>query len=462
MKVIIRLPPAHGPKQAQVVNSLADENGPQFIWVACGTKFGKTLGASCAMGNAAPRRRQTWWRWIAPGHKQARYGMRYLRRMLPGDPFTKLNKTDGTLAFPSLDTTIEFMHGKDPETTIEGEAVHGNVLDEASKLEKQVFDSVLTTVTQTRGKCLIISTPRGRNWFYKGCMRAKELQAAALARGQIPREIFITAATADNPHVPREAILEAKRLLPDRLFRQYYLAEFLEDGAVFVGVDQCILPMPEYERDGAVESWIHPDHAEMVVVAGADWAKKDDYTVLKVYDHTKRPFKCVGFLRFHEKKYTDAVADVVRFLRRFKRCDLLLHDKTGLGEVIDDILSTVPGLNYRGITFTNPSKAIMANRLITGIERRELLLPNWPALLHEMNVFEVQISVLGTMRYTHPDGDHDDSVWATALAFQACEEMGTGGFEVKIIEDLGPLILDPNSLEAYMADQLGIDPDEGF
>lgn len=444
------------------MSCLVNEGGPRYIWVPCGTKFGKTFGAACAMSNISPRLRQRWFRWIAPGHKQARYGMRYMRRMLPREPFTKLNKAEGTLSFPSLDNTIEFMHGKDPETTIEGEAVHANVFDEASKLEKQVFDSAQTTTTQTLGKNLIISTPRGRNWFYKGCMRAREIQAHALARGKVPEEIFITAATADNPFVPREAIEQARKLLPDRLFRQYYMAEFLDDGAVFVGVDKCIMFQPEYERIGPVESWIAPDADQRIVVAGADWAKKADFTVLKVYDYTKRPFQCVGFLRFNEKKYTDAVADVVRFLRKFKRCDLLLHDKTGLGEVIDDILATVPGLSYRGVTFTNQSKSIMANRLITGVERAELRMPNWPAMKHEFNVFEVQVSAIGLMRYTHPDGDHDDTVWATALAFQACEEMGTGGFEVKIIEDLGPITLDPDSLEAYMRSQLDIDPDEGF
>lgn len=390
--------------------------------------------------------------------------MRYMRRMLPPEPFTKLNKAEGLIQFPRLDTTVEFLHGKDPETTIEGEGTRGNVLDEASKLDKQVFESVMTTVSQTNGKILSISTPRGRNWFYKGCMRAKAIQEAAWAAGKVPEELFITAPTAANPYVPRKAIMDAKRIMPDRLFRQYYLAEFLEDGAVFVGFDRCVIEMEEYERDGPVECWKIDDAKDTVVCGGVDWAKKADFTVATAWDYSKRPFRMVGFLKFNEKPYTEAVTEVIKFFRQFKRCDLMLHDKTGLGEVIDDILACVPGLSYRGITFTNQTKSIMANRLITGVERRDILVPNWPAMKHEFDVFEVQVNELGTMRYTHPDGDHDDVVWSTALGHVACEELGGTNFEVKIMEDYVPTI-DPNSLEGYIRsqiDDLDEDPDEGF
>ena len=49
--------PPHSNKQALIMNAFFI-NGLQEIWVACGTKFGKTFAASSAMSLAFPLKQQ--------------------------------------------------------------------------------------------------------------------------------------------------------------------------------------------------------------------------------------------------------------------------------------------------------------------------------------------------------------------------------------------------------------------
>ena len=367
------------------------------------------------------------------------------------------------MKIPHLDIESQFWHGQSPED-LEGEAIFGQVNDECAKLKKQVFDSSMTTWTFTQAQVLNISTPRGkRSWFYAGCMRAKEEMEAARREKRIPREVFYTAATRKNPFVPQASIDEAKRILPERLFRQYHLAEFIDDGNTFpqIKIDTEIWKK-EFYIDSSIEQWIHPDAKEISIVAGCDWAKKNDYTVLICLDHSKVPFKCVGFLRFHQEKYTSQVIRVYKFLKRFKSCEILYHDKTGVGEAIDDLLSEIPDFVYHGIVFTNASKALMVNALITGIEQDKVLFPWWPTLEHEFNVYEVDTDDLGRARFGAPEGDHDDIVSAYFLAYAAAEEYGEREYKARFLEELPAESFNKSLWQQYIDEQLEIDQDEGF
>jgi len=122
----------------------------------------------------------------------------------------------------------------------------------------------------------------------------------------------------------------------------------------------------------------------------------------------------------------------------------------------------VPGLIYHGVVFTNASKALMVNNLITGMEQKNIHFPWWKSLIHEFDVYEVETNDLGRMMYSAPDGDHDDIVSSCFLAYAAAEEYGSRDFEVKILEDLPSMEFHRNSWENYMYEELDIDPDEGF
>jgi len=445
VKVALQLPAKHSLKQGVIMNALAIQ-GVTEVWVANGTKYGKTIAAATALCSQAPLRKQALYRWVAPIYMQAKIGYQYCSRMLPAEPHVKRHDGEPSLLFRGIDTRIQFFHGQRPES-LEGEATHGNILDEAAKMREEVYAAVKTTTTVTRGKILLVSTPLGKNWFYKGCMSAKEEMVRAKHEGRQPTKLFINAPSTDNPAVSAAAIVEARKSLPDRLYRQFYLAEFVDDGQVFSGFRASQYGLHLSFDNVQRQHWLHPEAKEMRVVLGVDWAKTRDWTVFIAIDTATR--KVVGFLRFHNLPYTEAIRELVRFKRSFMEVDVCLHDKTGVGMAIDDQLAYTD-IPYRGIVFTNTSKAEMVSRLITAFEQRALGIPAWDLMEAELDAFEVQASAMGRMQYSAPAGDHDDIVCALMLANSAFLE-SSGDDEVTYLEDLGKG-MEPSALELYYTD----------
>lgn len=398
-----------------------------------------SIGASVALSQKAWMTKTSLYRWVAPIYSQSKIGLRYCQRMLPTSPHVTLNKSDPSITVNDKDTRIEFWHGQDPES-LEGEACNGYVLDECSKMVQQVYDSALTTTTVTRGPILAISTPRGKNWFYEKCMDAKERMEYDIARGNQPTKIFITSPSSLNPKVTPEALAEAKRNLPDRLFRQYFLAEFVDDGDVFGGFRGSIYGYEIDSEDEEREIWFDDGYKfdkygllDVDVVIGADWGKRNDYCVFTAWDFKRH--RLIAFQRFRGASYIEAIKNLIIFNNRFKKVMIIKHDKTGLGEVIDDLLDKTP-LAHDGVVFHNRNKSEMVNSMMVAFEQNNIKIPNWKLMCKELDAFEVTTSDIGTMKYSAPAGMHDDIVSSMILGWLAVTEYSEGQLDLRIVEEL--------------------------
>jgi hypothetical protein len=435
-KVTINTPTPHSENQRKLMQAFLN---PEFeeIWISCGTKWGKTTGAASAFAAVAPLVRGSLWRWVAPIFTQAKIGFNYCRKMLPPEPYCSINRSQlPTVTINAMDSKIEFWHGQNAES-LEGEAVFGYVFDEAAKMSETVYDSAHTTTTITRGPKVAISTPKGKNWFYRKCMEAHDEYTTAIDAGKKPKKIFITAPSTDNPAVTPEAIIQARATLPDRLFRQYYLAEFVDDGETFSNYKQCIYG-EELNVSGHRQIWFNEEkkdgnQIQADVVIGVDWAKKIDFTVMTAWDYKEN--KMIGFLRFQDVNYFEAIKQLIWFTRHFKKVDMVFHDRTGLGEVIDDMLDKT-SLPYEGVVFTNNSKAHMVNSLILACEQGIPQLPCWPDMIKEFDSYEVTQTEGGSMKYAAPEGMHDDIVSSMILGWKAVLEYSEHELAVKTVETL--------------------------
>ena len=159
IRVKIGTPP-HSDKQKLIMNAFFIP-GLIEMWVACGSKFGKTFAASSAISLAFPLKQQALWRWVAPIYTQSKIGFKYCKRMLPPEPYVRPNESNLSLSIPAIDSQIQFFHGQHPES-LEGEATAGNILDECAKMKEGVYESAKTTTTVTRGPIIGISTPKGK------------------------------------------------------------------------------------------------------------------------------------------------------------------------------------------------------------------------------------------------------------------------------------------------------------
>jgi hypothetical protein len=428
----LETPKPHSTEQRILMQAFSTP-GLSELWVACGTKFGKSIAAASGLSATAFVRKGQLFRWVAPIYAQTKIGYNYCKRILPGEPVTTLNKSEPSITIEGNDTKIEFRSGKHPED-LEGEAVSAYCLDECAKMTQQVYESAKTTTTVTRGTSVSFSTPRGKDWFWAKCMMAKEEMEWAQKRGKAPTKIFLTAPSISNPAVSREAVAEAKKNLPKRLFEQYYLASFLDDGNLFCNLRECLYG-PELEvGDDHMQEWAHESADEAEVVIGVDWAKKQDHTVFVALAYDEETPRVVGFQRFQSLPYTESIRELVKFMKRFKQVGIIYHDRTGVGDAIEDMMGG-SGIPFHGVVFSMQSKSALVNNIMLAFERKTILIPFWRDMLRELEAYEIETTAMGNCRYSAPKGEHDDIVTAIMLAFSAAQEY-SGRLDIRFIDEL--------------------------
>jgi phage terminase large subunit-like protein len=107
--------------------------------------------------------------------------------------------------------------------------------------------------------------------------------------------------------------------------------------------------------------------------------------------------------------------------------DNIVAEANSMGQPIIDMLAH-DGLPITPFQTTNASKAQIIDGLALALERGEVTLQDDPVLVGEMQAYEMESLPSGLIRYSAPDGMHDDTVMATAIGFWG-------------VSDTGPLLL---------------------
>ena len=220
------------------------------------------------------------------------------------------------------------------------------------------------------------------------------------------------ASTFDNPLLSREhkAEIESdKELLPERTWRRMYLAEFLEDAGYFRNINACIagdlLPSP---IEGAR------------YVAGLDLGRKTDASVLIIMDASAR--KVV-----YHHSYDDGTNWVLQresmtaTLNRWG-VERLVLDATGMGGDIFTQELQQSMLPVEPFIITSGSREALLQGLAVSMERENISFPPVSSLLRQLRAFQYRRMPSGNYRVEAPPGEHDDEVFALALAITACDE----------------------------------------
>jgi len=208
----LRLPTFH-PRQDEIARHPA-----RFKVAACGRRFGKTrLGAALCMMTASHGGR-AWW--VAPTYKVARVGWRLIRRLALQVPGVDIQKADLSIIFPN-GGEIQVRSADNPDS-LRGDGLDFLVMDECAFIAEEAWQEALRpALSDRRGRAMFISTPKGQNWFYRLWLRCLDPTQAEWHGWQLP--------TAANPYIDPGEIEAARVSLPERVFRQEYLAEFLAE-----------------------------------------------------------------------------------------------------------------------------------------------------------------------------------------------------------------------------------------
>ena len=257
---------------------------------------------------------------------------------------------------------------------------------------------------------MFISTPNGRNWFWRLWQRGNDDAFADWQSWQLP--------TVSNPFIDPVEIESARSTLPEMIFSQEYLAEFVDDAAgVFRGV-----------RDSATATAQSEAQAGHSYIIGVDWGKHNDFTVVSVIDTTTNELVFID--RFNQIDYAFQIARLETVVQKFHPLEIICESNS-MGEPLIEQLER-KGLPVVRFSTTNATKRAAIESLAMALERKELSILPEPVLIGELQAYEMTRTRTGTITYSAPSGMHDDCVMSLAIAYSPIVSFGSAALSFPI------------------------------
>ena len=378
--------------QLEVHNSDA-----RFKVLSAGRRWGKTrLGVNECL-DAASKGGRAWW--VSPSYKTSEVGWRPLRQIARKIPNAEVRLVDRMVTLPGGGFVA--VRSADNPDSLRGEGLDFVVMDECAFMQREAWtEAIRPALSDRQGKALFISTPKGRNWFWEAYMRG--------VNGEEGWESW-TFPTSSNPYIEPAEIEAAKRDLPEMIFRQEYLAEFIDDsGGVFRRVQEAaVLEPKEYEQGRQY-------------VAGVDVAASVDFTVVTVLDAETK--EMVYLDRFNRVDYPVLIDRLEAVYNRYHLTSMVVESNSIGRPVIDELVAR--GLNIVPFTTTSATKQAIIQNLQAAFENGQILVLNDQILVGELLSFESKRNASGGFSYSAPDGMHDDCVLSLAIAWHGANSAG--------------------------------------
>lgn len=362
-------------------------NDCRYALIEASTKAGKTVGCIAwlfeqAAIHGAPGR--NYW-WVAPIFPQAKIAFRRMKRGLPQEVFTS-HEQDMTITL--INGAVIWFKSADKPDGLYGEDVFAAVIDEASRVKEDAWYAVRSTLTATNGPVRIIGNVKGRkNWFYNLARKAeggeRNMSFAKLTAYDAVQAGVLNA----------EEIEDARRQLPEQVFNELYLAIPSDDGGNPFGlgaIRRCVSPLSTADP----KAW------------GIDLAKSVDWTVGIALDEQGAACRFDRFQSPWEETF--------RRIKTTMGKPRALVDSTGVGDPVVERLQREGGRHFEGFKFSSQSKQQIMEGLAVAIQQQEIRFPEG-VIVSELEAFEYEYTRTG-VRYTAPEGMHDDCVCALALA----------------------------------------------
>ena len=313
--------------------------------------------------------------------------------------FKEKNKTD--LIFKShSDSTIQFYSSENYDN-IRGETFDYLIMDESAWQSEQAWTEVLRATVLVKGrKVLFLSTPKGKNWFYT---------LHALDGVNLAYKSF-TMTSYDNPLINPSEIDDARLTLPDNVFRQEYLAEFIDGGA---GVFKELTINDQPERTDKY-------------YFGIDWGRADDYTVLTILNRNGQMVCCE---RWRQMPWLDIIVQMVKHLKHYNAIGY--SEANSIGDPLYEQLQALYPKAELFYTTSKPKQDIIEG-LQVAVQNREFTSLSHEWIKKEFELFTYEYSQkTRTVKYSAPVGFHDDGVMSCAMAYHAYKNLkSTGRFSI--------------------------------
>ena len=243
---------------------------------------------------------------------------------------------------------------------------------------------------------MIAGTPKRKGWFYEYFQMGKSDDFTNHKSYYFP--------SSASPYVSKEFLDEQRRTLPDSIFKQEFEGIYQDnDGSVFRNLLNVLINDKWPQRTQGMNTY-----------AGLDIGTLDDYSVLTIMDE----LGCVLYVwRERHLEYSRIVEKVVEICKHYNVKELLVEQNGPGDPLFEQIRKAYP--RATSLFQTNQTKENIVRRLMGDIEDSSVELPSvnlFPSLAEELEAFSYEVLPSGKIRYTHPNGFHDDTVISLGIA----------------------------------------------
>ena len=362
--------------------------------VACvGRQFGKSLMAMNLVLYWGINKGPVKILWVSPVYSQTDKVQKELMAAIGDSGLVKSCNYSSNEITLKNGTTILFRSAERYDN-IRGLTCDYGVIDEAAFCKDEAWQEAIRPVFMVRGKkVLFISTPKGKNFFY-------ELYQLGISE-DYPQYRNYTGTSYDTPYIDPIDITDAKKTLPENVFKQEYLAAFIDSGGeVFSNLDK-----------NTFAAYTPPIGK---VFCGIDLGKQEDYTVATFVDSRG---KIVDIYRSNAQEWTTMVNEIVQRIRQWNATTMI--EVNSIGDVIFEMVKKQWQDTHPFIT-TSKSKQEIIEGLILDMNDTVISIPqpqlfSW--LYNELSMFTYDYNPkTRSIKYGHPSGQHDDTVISLAIA----------------------------------------------
>lgn len=347
--------------------------------------------------------------YVAPSLRQSRMMFEMIvKGVRNANIISKSNSTELTIEFIN-GSTIAFKSSEQPEASLRGWTCTGLLaLDESSFLQDSVYYSLIQPWTQVhQAVTLMVSTPFTRTgFFYQHYIFGKE-----------GTHNCVTIDWADEKYresianlLPEEKLNELRQMLPEKIFRNEYLGEFLDDDGIVFSLKQCF-----------AENHILPNDKLFV---GIDWSNQtagdNDDTAVSIFNQDGKQVELFYFNNLPNQ--VDRIYS--RIEPYISQIQVIVCETNSLGTPYTEQLMAKQrlGNKIKGFNTSNSSKNSLVVSFQTALEKGEVTLLPDEKQREQFGYFSCNFNPrTRTISYAAPEqtGLHDDLVMSTLFGWEA-------------------------------------------
>jgi len=390
-------------KQKEIIDGVLNDTAKHHI-VSVGRQFGKSLMGINLLLYWAINHKPCKILWVSPVYSQANKVQKEIDNAIRHTNL--IGSCNYSESYIKLRTGSEvYFRSAERYDNIRGFTFDYAILDESAFMRGETWYEAVRPTLAVRGKkVLFLSTPKGKNWFYDLFKLGESVDN--------PNYKSYKGSSFDTPFIAEEEINDARKTLPTNIFKQEYMAEFIDDGGeVFSELDSNTFN--QYPKPSGK------------LYCGIDIGRVDDFSVATIIDSAGN---VIDIYRNNKQQWSTLVDELLSFIRKYNAVTLI--EVNSMGDVIFEQLKAKYN-NINAFVTTSKTKQEIIEGLILDMNENSVMIPSqqlFPPLYSELTTFTYEYNPkTRSIKYGHPNGLHDDCVISLALANYSRKTQSTKG-----------------------------------